>query len=157
MKIVPWRNKKDEVRELAPVTRFRDEMESMFDRLFNVGLSPFEGWPARGFGWPRVDLAETENEVCVKAELPGVDPKEVEVKVEGNLLTLQGEKKQEKEEKRKDYQYVERQYGSFQRTIQLPSSIDPEKVDASFKDGGLTVTIAKRADAKPKKITVRGG
>jgi HSP20 family protein len=161
MSIIPWKNKSIQRRGDdwfdMPLARFREEMDNLFERFFGEGWGPsaLESWPARfGYG-PRLDLAETENDVTLKAELPGVDPKEVDIRVEGNMLTIRGEKKQEKDEKRKDYHYVERQYGSFHRSVQLPSSVDPAKIDASFKDGVLTVTMAKKPEAKAKKITVR--
>jgi HSP20 family protein len=160
MNIIPWRNKSVERRGESPfdtsLARLRDEMDYLFDRFFGGwGTGPMESLPAR-FGWgPRLDLAETENEITVKAEVPGVDPADVDLRVEGNLLMIRGEKKQEKEENRRDYHYVERQYGSFQRTVQLPGSADPNKVDASYKDGVLTVSIGKKPEAKAKKIAVR--
>lgn len=161
MSLIPWRNKREDRAGLipaeSPLARFRDEMENMFDRFFSDPWgSSLAETPTGRAGWgPRMDLAETENEVTVTAEVPGVDPKELQIDVNGNMLTVRGEKKQEKEEKRKNYHYTECHYGSFQRSVQLPSSVDPEKVDAAFKDGVLTVTLAKRADAKPKKIAVR--
>jgi len=79
----------------------------------------------------------------------------VDISLEGNILNIRGEKKEEKEEKKRDYYYTERQFGSFHRSIQLPSSVDPDKVEAKFKDGVLTVTVPKRADAKPKRIEVK--
>jgi len=161
MSIIPWKSKSRESRgdewPDTPLAKFRDEMDRLFDRFLGEpwGASPFESLPARfGFG-PRIDLAETENDISLKAELPGVDPKDLDIRVEGSLLTIRGEKKQETQEKRKDYHYVERQYGSFHRTVQLPSTVDPDKVDAVFKDGVLSVTIAKRPDAKAKRVTVR--
>jgi len=102
-----------------------------------------------------MNLAESEGEVTVTAELPGVDPKDVDISVSDNLLTIRGEKKQEKEDRKRNYHYVERRFGSFHRSIQLPSSIDANKVDASFKNGILTVTLQKRQDAKPKRIAVK--
>ena len=106
-------------------------------------------------GAPRTDLAAAENEVTVRMELPGVDPKDVDIRATAGLLTVCGEKKAEKEEKRKNYHYVERQFGSFHRTIQLPSTVDPNRVNAAYKNGVLTITIAKRAEAKPRRIKVR--
>jgi HSP20 family protein len=161
MNLIPWRNKQEESTgggaAETSLARFRDEMTGLFDRFFRDpwGTSMLESVPAR-FGWgPRIDLAESEDAVIVTAEMPGVDPKEVDLNVTGNLLTIRGQKKQEKEEKGRNYHYVERHYGAFQRAIQLPSSVNPDKVDAAFKNGILTVTLAKRADAKPKRITVR--
>lgn len=158
MNIIPWLNKRED-RETgaaeSPIARLRNEMDSLFDHFLRDpwGIDTIERF-GRGFG-PRVDLAETESEVTVKAELPGIDPKDVDVQVVGNTLTLRGEKRQESEDKRRDYHYVERQYGTFSRTITLPATVDADKVEAEFRNGVLTVTIAKRPDARPKRITVK--
>ena len=159
--IIPWKNKSSQNREdwiETPLARLRDEMDNLFERFLGEGWGPstmMENWPARFGMGPRIDMSETENELVVKAELPGVDPKDVDIRVEGNMLTIRGEKRQEKDERHKDFHRVERQYGGFQRTIHLPSSVDSNKVDASYKDGVLSITIGKRPDAKAKKITVR--
>ena len=160
MSIIPWRQKKPErVGEVGEtgIARLREEMHDLFSRFFGDEdrTSPLEAWPG-GFGrMPRMDLAESENDVAVTVELPGVDPKEVNIQVTGNVLNVSGERKQEKEEKKRDYHYMERSFGSFHRSVQLPSTVDAEKVDATFRNGVLTVKLAKRADAKPRRITVR--
>jgi len=160
MNLIPWRPKGLERAGESvdnALVRFRGEVENLFDRFFRDawGTSALESLPAR-FGWgPRMDLAESENDVVVKVELPGIDPKNVEIDVTGTVLTIRGEKKQEKEERKRDYHYVEREYGSFSRSVQLPASVDPNQVDAAYKDGLLTVTLGKRPEAKPKRITVR--
>ena len=140
MNLVPWRP----LMELMP---FRD-----FDRLFE------DFWPAETpeREWlPALDLSETEDKVLVKVELPGIDPKDIEVTVLGELLTIKGERKQEKEEKEEDYHRVERVYGSFCRTLRLPTTAEPDKVSASYKDGILKLTIPKKEEAKAKKIEVK--
>jgi HSP20 family protein len=108
---------------------------------------------------PRLDVSETETEVRVEAELPGVDEKDIEVTLSNGRLLITGEKKQEKEEKKKDYHLVERSYGSFARSIGLPFAADPEQVKASFAKGVLTVTVPKPAEvkAKEKKIAIGKG
>ena len=92
---------------------------------------------------PRVDVSETDTELKIEAELPGIDEKDVEVVLSDGRLTIKGEKKQEKEEKKKDYHMVERSYGSFARSIVLPFEADPDKVKATFAKGVLTVTVPK--------------
>jgi len=161
MSLVPWRQKREDRIEEAgmgsPLARLRNEMDNLFERFFGEtwGTSMLESLPAR-MGWgPRIDLAETENEITVRAELPGIDPNEVNVEVMGNTLTIRGEKKQHKEEKRESYHYVERQYGAFNRRVELPSTVDQSKVNAAYKNGVLTITMAKRPDAKAKRITVK--
>jgi HSP20 family protein len=137
---------------------FRDLLASQkeFDRLFREAFTP-------GFGegelstrtWaPPVDIFENENNIVLKAELPGVEPKDVEIRVEDNTLYLKGERKFEKETKEENYHRIERSYGSFARSFSLPNSIDAEKVGADYKDGLLTLTLPKREEAKPKTIKI---
>jgi HSP20 family protein len=104
---------------------------------------------------PRLDVSETEREIKVTAELPGMDEKDVNVTLEGDVLTLKGEKKAEAEEKGKNFHRVERTYGSFQRVITLPAEVDATKVTAGFKKGVLTVTLAKSPAAQTRKIEVK--
>jgi len=161
MNLIPWRQKREqgdgaESTETA-LSRFRGEVDSLFERFLRDPWweEPSELLPAR-LGWgPRLDLAESDDEVTVKLELPGVDPKEVEINVTGNVLSVRGEKKQEHEEKEKNYRRVERRYGAFHRSIQLPGTVDPDKVDAQYKNGLLTITLGKREDLRPKRIAVR--
>ncbi len=106
---------------------------------------------------PAVDVAETEKAYEITAELPGMDEKNVEVKFADGVLTIKGEKQEEKEEKKKDYYLSERSYGSFQRAFQVPDGVDADKIEATFKNGVLTVTMPKSAEAQKsaKKITVK--
>jgi HSP20 family protein len=108
-------------------------------------------------GGPRVDVSESEEQIQVTAELPGVEEKDVEVVLADNVLTIKGEKTSEREDKKKDYHMVERTYGSFQRVIPVRYDIDPDKVVASFAKGVLTVTLAKPPEAieKVKKIEIK--
>ena len=137
---------------------FRDLLTTQreFDRLFKEAFSPMSGeTEVSTRSWaPPVDIYETEDAIVLKAELPGVDPKDVEVRVEDNTLYLKGERKFEKEVKEQNYHRVERSYGSFARSFSLPNSIDAEKVKAEYKDGMLTLTMPKREEAKPKTIKI---
>lgn len=129
---------------------FRKEMEDMMERFFGEN-----GGPRAPQAWaPRVDVEETEKEFVVKADLPGVDPKNVEITVENGVLMVRGEKKEEKEEKRKNYHRVERFAGTFYRAVQLPPGVDADKVAAASANGVVTVTIPKKAESQPKKIAV---
>ena len=137
---------------------FRDLVTSQdrFNRLFNESFSRLfgdeEGTPR---AWtPAVDIFESDNNIVLKAELPGVDPKDVEVRVEDSTLYLKGERKFEKEVKEDNYHRIERSYGSFARSFSLPATIDSEKVQAEYKDGLLTLTIPKREEARPKTIKI---
>jgi len=161
MNLIPWRRKREEGggsdQPENALAQLRRETDSLVERFFR---DPW-GWseshlPAMGLlTSPQTDLADSENEVTVRMEVPGVDPKDVDIKITNGLLTVRGEKKADKEEKNKNYHYVERQFGSFQRTVQLPSTVDPDKVDAAYKNGVLTVTIAKQPEVQPKRIKVR--
>jgi HSP20 family protein len=126
------------------------------DRLFRDAFSSQLGETELSTrSWaPPVDIYETEDAIVLKAELPGVDPKDVDVRVEDNTLYLKGERKFEKEVKEQNYHRVERSYGSFARSFSLPNSISTDKVKAEFKDGLLTLTMPKREEAKPKTIKI---
>jgi HSP20 family protein len=127
-----------------------------FDRLFREAFSPVfgEGELSTRTWAPPVDIYENGDNLVLKAELPGIDPKDVEIRVEDNTLYLKGERKFEKEVKEQNYHRVERSYGNFTRSFSLPNSIDSDKVQAEYKDGILTLTMPKREEAKPKTIKI---
>jgi HSP20 family protein len=132
---------------------FRKEMENLMQQFF--GEDGGNGLTFTPKAWaPRVDVEETDKEIVVKADLPGVDPKAIEVSVENGILTVRGEKKEEKEKKEKNYYRVERFTGSFYRAIPLPPGADAEKVSAASTNGVVTITIPKKPEAQPRKITV---
>jgi HSP20 family protein len=134
------------------------EIEDIFDRYTRA-----MGWPSNrgqelittGDWTPRVDVSETDNEFVIKAEIPEVKKEDIKVSVDNGVVTIQGERKQEKEEKGKKFHRVERYYGSFVRSFTLPDNIDETKIKASFKDGMLNLQIPKTAEAKPKTIEVK--
>jgi HSP20 family protein len=139
---------------IAPWRPFRelDEWERRFDDLWGRPLSRL---PVEERGWlPAVDVFEKEDKFVVKAELPGIKEEDIDVSVIGDTLSIKGEKRTETEVKEKDYYRSERSYGSFYRSIPLPSNVDADKVEASFENGVLEVTLAKSAKVKPKKIAV---
>jgi HSP20 family protein len=106
---------------------------------------------------PPVDVYEDEHNITLKIEVPGIDEKDIDVRIENNTLTVHGERKFEKEEKEENYRRVERQYGSFTRTFTLPTTVDSEKVEANYDKGVLKVRLAKKSEAKPKQIKVNVG
>jgi HSP20 family protein len=111
--------------------------------------------PVEEIGWmPAVDVLEKDDKFVVKAELPGMKEEDISVSVVGDTLTIKGEKKTETEVKEEDYYRCERAYGSFYRSIPLPSTVDAGKIEASYQDGVLEVTLPKAAEVKPKKIAV---
>jgi len=127
------------------------------DRLWD---SFFEGRPTRraseeGEWLPSLDVSETKGDLVVKAELPGIDPKNIDISLNEGVLTIKGEKRREKEEKEEGYHLVERSYGSFTRSIRLPREIQNEKINASYKNGILKITLAKSEEAKKKEIKIK--
>lgn len=151
-----------------PFERLRREINRLFDdfdgdfwrfprRQMAFDIEPF--W-RRATSWstvPAVDLGEKEKEYEITAELPGMDESNIEVKLSGDRLTIRGEKKEEKEEKKKDYFLSERRYGSFERSFQVPADVDANKIDATFKKGVLKVVLPKSVEAlkNEKRITVK--
>ena len=125
-----------------------DDMNRMFDNFWDT-KSPGTGWN------PDIDIVETDNNITVKAEIPGVDPKEVDISIVDDTLTIRGEKKEEKEEKGKSYHHIERTYGSFTRTIHLPAYVKTDEVEAKDCQGVLEIILPKMEKAKTKKITVK--
>ena len=142
-------------RELAPFREF-ERMRREMDRFWD---SFFERRPAKageeGEFLPSIDLAEKDNELVVKCEVPGMDPKDINISLSDGVLTIRGEKKQEREEKEADYHLVERSYGSFSRSIQLPKQVQSEKISASYKNGILKITLPKSEEAKKKEIKIK--
>ena len=121
--------------------------EDAFTRMFNE--------PQTNRPWtPAVDIYETENELVVKADLPDVDLKDIDVRVENQTLTLAGERKFEKEDSGKGYHRIERSYGNFTRSFAVPNSFDTDKIAASFKNGVLSVTLPKKEAAKPRQVKI---
>jgi HSP20 family protein len=126
------------------------------DRLFDRFLEPaWSEMPTLGDWSPTVDVSEDKDAVTVKAELPGVEQKDIAVSLQDGVLSIKGEKRAEKEEKDKRYHRVERSYGAFYRSIQLPSTVDTGKVSATFKDGVVTITLPKAPEAKGTTIPVK--
>ncbi len=123
-------------------------------RLFQDSVSRLFGEPGSRPWTPAVDIFETENELVLKADLPEVDPKNVDIQIENGTLTLKGTRSFEAEKNGKGYHRIERSYGSFVRAFSLPETVDPENVKADFKNGVLTITIAKKEVAKPRSIKV---
>jgi HSP20 family protein len=158
MNLIPWRNKQPEgVRgELSPIVALRGEMDRLFDSFFREPFGAMD-WPLWGQGkWsPAVDMAESDKELTVRAELPGIDPKDMDVSVTGNQLVISGEKRETTEGDGKDFYHSETRYGSFRRVMPLPEGIDTEKVEAQYANGVLTLHLPKTASAATKRIEVK--
>jgi HSP20 family protein len=127
-------------------------MDRLFDRFFE---SPWAELPALGEWTPALDVTEGKDAITVKAELPGVDPKDIAASLEGDMLTIKGEKEQKKEEKDERRHRVERSWGAFMRSVRLPAPVDGSKVTATFKNGVITITLPKAPGAKGTTIPVK--
>src|SRR6202162_280645 len=132
----------------------QERLNRLFNASFNEGRD--ESLATSSFA-PAVDVYEDEHNVTLKMEVPGIDEKDIDVRIEGNTLTVHGERKFEKDEKEENYRRIERQYGSFTRSFTLPSSVDPAQVSANYDKGVLKINLAKKAEAKPKQIKVNVG
>ena len=133
-------------------------LQDRLNRLFQQSVSEGreESLTTSSFA-PAVDVYEDDHLVTLKIEVPGIDEKDIDVRLENNTLTVTGERRLEKEEKEENYRRVERQYGSFTRSFTLPQTVDAEKVSAQYDKGVLKITLAKKAEAKPKQIKISVG
>ncbi len=134
------------------LARLHDEMDELLGSFFGSWDMPLF---QRG-RFPAIDIAEDENEVVVKAEVPGCKPDDIDISIHGSTLTINGEKKQSEEKKERGYYHIERSYGSFRRDMNLPADVDTSKVEAACKDGILTVTLPKAEKAKALKVKIKG-
>jgi HSP20 family protein len=141
MDVIKW----DPFRELSVM---RDQMDRLMSPFFRGCASEREFWA------PDLDVSETEEEILVKADLPGIDEKDLSISLSGTNLLIKGEKKEEKEEKGKHFHRIERSFGSFQRTVALPVAVDSSRVRAEYNKGVLEVHLPKKPEAKPQQIPV---
>ena len=137
--------------QLGELDRMRREMDRLWENITRDHFpSTFD------YDWvPSLDLWDRGNSLVVELEVPGMDPKDINISVTGNVLSITGEKKREREEEEHNYHLVERNYGKFSRSARLPSTVDPDRVEASYKDGILCITLDKTEQAKTKKIEVK--
>jgi len=132
-------------------------LQDRMNRLFRDSFGDQEQSLATSSFAPPVDVYEDEHNISLKIEVPGIDEKDIDVRIENNTLTVHGERKFEKEEKEENFRRVERQYVSFTRSLTLPTTGDPEKVSAHYDKGILKISLAKKAEAKPKQIKINVG
>jgi HSP20 family protein len=143
------------MRALTPGTGLsimKKEMDRVFDRFWD---EDFPQLPSMGHWAPAMDVSETKDAVMVKAEVPGMESKDIQLSLQDQILTLKGEKKQEREETEEHYYRMERSYGAFVRTVRLPATVDGSKAAATFKNGLLKVTLPKSATAKGTTIPIK--
>lgn len=154
MSLVRWNPSRELAAFPTDILNMQREVNKMFNSFFR-GDTQDDGSLIPSVWTPAVDVAEHENQYIVKVELPGVTKDDVKITMQQNVLTIRGEKKQETETKDSNFHRVERSYGSFQRSFSLPTHVKNEKIEASYKDGILTVTLPKAEEAKPKQIEVK--
>ncbi|MBC8469676.1 MAG: Hsp20/alpha crystallin family protein [Planctomycetes bacterium] len=133
------------------LARLHGEMDDLFDGFFRGLDRPFAGYKV----WPAIDVAEEEDSIIVRAEVPGCKADDIDISVHGNVLTISGEKKLSEEKKEKGYYHVESSYGSFRREVTLPTDVNQSKVDASYKDGVLSIVLPKAEKAKTIKVKIK--
>jgi HSP20 family protein len=138
---------------LKDLMALQERMNKLFDETFSRGAQDVDV----GAWSPPVDILEKGDEIIIKMEISEVEQKEIDIKVEGNALTIKGERKLEEGTKREDYMRLERPYGTFSRSFSLPTTVDHEKVKASHKNGILRVVLPKKEETKPKQIKVEVG
>ena len=147
---------------MRQISRIENDLSDMFDRFFDYPVMPllrkrFSNLDKTAGHWllaPKVDMYEEKDKVVVKAELPGVEKKDIKISVDNDILTIKGEFKKEEKVKNEDYHYSERSFGSFARHLRVPSKVDEGKVKANFKDGILEINIPLSKKAKEKAINI---
>ena len=160
MSLIPFRTKRTGGMEgggLATLADFRNEMNRLFEGFFSRPAALAPAWfdtMEPGQWIPAIDLSETESQIRVRAELPGIDPKDVDVSVSGDRLVISGEKKSSSEEKGEGWSHCESHYGAFSRAIPLPESVDPAKVTARYDKGVLMVELTKSPSSTSRKVPV---
>jgi len=157
MNLIPWKNKQRQPgSETSSLATFRDDMDRLFETFIREPFGAIDWSFGSGRGWmPPVDVAETEHEVTVRAEVPGIAPEDLDVSVSGQQLILSGEKKETAQKEGEDFCHTETRYGSFRRSIPLPQAVDPQKVQAEYANGVLTIHLEKTPTTAPKRITVQ--
>jgi HSP20 family protein len=145
--LTPWR-------PFTELSSLRREMDRLWENFF--GERPFSRVWEREWT-PSLDMSETKDNFVVKTEVPGIDAKDIDISLTGDVLTIKGEKKQEKEEKEEDYHLIERGYGSFSRSVRLPAEVESSEIKAAYKNGVLTITLPKSEKVKAKEVKIKVG
>lgn len=144
LEMTPWKS-------YGGLRPFYRDMDDWWNRFFRESPLSESSWE-----WtPTIDVSESDGKVVVKAEMPGLDAKDIDIDITGDVLTLRGEKKAEEEKKDERFYYRERHHGSFQRSFRLPTSVDSDNVDAHFKNGVLTINLPKSEESKQRKIEIK--
>jgi len=155
MALIPWKTKReDSGGQMTTRGGFRHELDRLFDSFVTDAFGSEREWPLADLP---LDIEETDHEISVRAEIPGVSPEDLQVSINGKTLVISGEKKESQEKHEGAYFYQERRFGSFRREVPLPVAVDADDVQAEYKDGVLHVTLKKAQEALPKRVEVRSG
>ena len=139
------------------MTRFRRELDDLFNRFFDLDFPALRDWFGEAQLNPRVDVSEAEKEIVISMEIPGVKAEDIDIALEGRMLTIKGEKTKDIEEKRENLRRTERVYGNFARTVELPAEVDGDRVEAIYKKGVLKIKMPKIRSTEAKKISIKSG
>jgi HSP20 family protein len=150
--ILPWKRKMENHEN-----ELRREIDNLYDRFYEPNFLPASTLFGKGKWDPIIDISEGRKDITVKAEIPGIEAKDFDISIDGRLLTIKGEKKQEQREEEETYYRVERSYGYFNRTIQLPAEVKLDKVDATYKRGILKIKLRKSKENESKRIKIKTG
>ena len=150
--ILPYKKKKE-----SHADKLQRKIDNMYDQIFGLNFLPSAYLLNDGNWDPKLDISEGKKDITIKVEIPGIEAKDFDISIVGRRLTIRGEKKQEQKEKEETYYRVERSYGYFKRTIELPAEVDPNKVDASYKRGVLKMKLRKIKESETKRIEVTTG
>lgn len=153
MNLTPWRRPAPAGGGLA---RLRNEVDRIFEQFFVEPWGAIEPKDLRSEGWlPAIDMSETDIGVTVRAEIPGIPVKDLDISISGNTLSISGEKEEKQEKKQENFYHCERRFGSFRRVIELPETVDPDKVTAESDNGVVTIHVAKKPGVRPRKVEVK--
>ena len=150
--ILPWKRKKE-----SHANELHRQIDNMYDRFFEPNFLPLSSPFGKGKWDPIIDISEGRKDITIKAEIPGIEAEDFDISIDGRLLNIRGEKKQEQTEKEETYYRVERSYGYFNRTIELPAEVDPDNVNASYKRGILKIKLRKTKSSETKRIKITTG
>ena len=151
--LLPWkRSDSKTAMAVAPVTQLRSDWDRLFDRVLDDFWGPGTGSATHGLA---IDVSETDEHIEIRAEIPGIEPKDIDVSLSGDVLTIAGQKMDAASESHGRYHHSERRFGSFQRAVRLPVPVEPDRVDATYKNGLLTVKLEKSEALRARKIDIK--
>ena len=150
--VLPWKRNKN-----SQAKKYRREVEDMYDQFFEPEFLPSAFFLGKNKWTPKLDISEGKKYITIKVEVPGLETNDFDISLDGRILAIKGQKKEERKENEETYYRVERSYGYFSRTIELPAEVDPNKVEANYKRGILKIRLRKTKSSEPKRIRITSG